>query len=100
MNRTVRIDDGEFEIRVASHAGSLAGIIDHADPAERLARLRSMQTAVRTLAGLSGEAAVHALRTAEHGGDLAAVESALAALPTITMRRILSIYAATLPDVS
>jgi hypothetical protein len=94
----VTIDDGEIG-RVASHAGRLAGIFHHADPAERLARLRCLQTAVRLLTGPSGEPAVHALRTAERGGDLAAVESTLSAMPTITMRRILATYAATLPDV-
>jgi hypothetical protein len=57
-------------------------ILNHPDPAERLARLRAMQSAVRTLAGLSGEATVAALRAAEHGGDPCLVETAMSALPS------------------
>ena len=65
------------------------------DPAERLARLRSLRMAARLLCGPRADALVACLKLAEtdrDAMDAAAVE--LSRLPTLPMRHLLSAYGA------
>lgn len=62
---------------------------------ERVARCRCLRALVRALAGPSGRDASAALADAERDPDAAlAAEKAVEALPTLTMRRIISTFGA------
>jgi len=68
------------------------------DAAERLARLWSLRVAVRILAGGAGSRVEDAITAAEADVTLLpAADAALDTLPTITSRRVLATFAATLP---
>lgn len=67
------------------------------DPAERLARLRSLRALVRVLTGPPGKSVAIALRRAEivghHPDILAAAEAEFDRLGSLDRRRILSSFA-------
>jgi hypothetical protein len=65
--------------------------------AELLARLRSLQTAARLICGPRAGPLIVALKCAEAGipGALQDADAELAALPTLTLRRLLSSLAET-----
>jgi len=68
------------------------------DEAERRARLRSLRALVRVIGGGEAAAVEDAIAAAE--ADIAlltAADRALDRLPSITLRRVLSTFAATLP---
>ena len=65
---------------------------------ERLARLRSLRALVHVLAGGAGSRVEDAIAAAETDVTLLpAADAALDTLPTITSRRVLATFAATLP---
>lgn len=65
------------------------------EPAERLARLRSLRAMARLIAGPTGAILVDRLRQAETDiGVLPEALAALDALPTLPRRRLLASYAA------
>lgn len=67
---------------------------DGIDPAERLARLRSLRAIVRLTTGPRGDTLAHALRLSERDpGHLPAALTALAALAPIDRRHVLASFA-------
>ena len=65
------------------------------DPAERLARLRTLRALVRVMTGPRGDTVANALRASEQDNSLLVFAcAALDALAPLDRRRILSSYAA------
>lgn len=69
-------------------------------PGDRTAWLRSLQTAIRIIVGPAGEPVAEALKRAEEDQQGAALISAAAMLesvPSLQLRRVVSVAAACLP---